>query len=98
VEAEEGKDLVELSKRLVPTHALRTEELGAVLASLGPNGDARSRLAAVVALLSGTRGSAEDGGAFAGPTPIVTTAFTSGFHNCLRGSAVNGSQHAIRSA
>jgi hypothetical protein len=85
--------LVELGKHLAPAAALRTDELGAVLASLGPNGDSGSRLAAVVALLGGGVLEAQPrGGAFADARPMMTDAFTSGLHNCLRGSPVNIAQ------
>ena len=67
-----------------------------VLESLGPIGDARARLDAVVALLVG--GDAADSGgrlgAFAAAAPIMTGSFTSGLHNCLRGTAVSQGQQA----
>ncbi|WP_029939958.1 hypothetical protein [Sphingomonas astaxanthinifaciens] len=84
---------MELGKHLSPAAALRSDELGAVLASLGPNGDSGSRLAAVVALLTGNGSAAGPrGGAFADARPNVTEAFTSGLHNCLRGAPVNNAQ------
>ena len=74
--------------------ALRSDELGAVLESLGPSLDARARLEAVVALFAGG-GSAlarAQKGAFAATAPMMTAPFTSGLHNCLRGPAVNDCQ------
>lgn len=80
---------------------LRGDELGAVLASLGPNGDGRDRLAAVVALLvtGGTGPAKAARGAFAAAGPMVSSAFTSALHSCLRDPAVNTvSPATIRSA
>lgn len=81
---------MELGRQLVPATALSSDELGAVLASLGPAGDGRSRLAAVVALLTGERMKQGcRGGPFADCEPNMTTPFTSGLQNCLRGPALN---------
>ena len=71
--------------------SLRCDELGAVLESLGPSGDASARLEAVIALLVGDPEQVNRaiGGAFAGELPKVTGVFTSGLHNCLTGPPVN---------
>ena len=84
---------------------LNVDELGAVLASLGPDGHERDRLAAVVALLAseGRHASKMVRGAFAGTVPIeadakVRSAFTSALHGCLREQPVNaGSPATTRS-
>lgn len=96
----EGKSKVNLDKQLLPATALAQGELGAVLASLGPSGDARDRLAAVVALLtSGGATREQAGGAFAATPDLVTIPFTSGLHNCLRGQPLNEvQQQSHRSA
>ncbi|WP_300972868.1 hypothetical protein [Sphingomonas sp. LHG3406-1] len=84
-----------LDKQLLPAAVLAPGELGAVLASLGPSGNARDRLAAVVALLTGSGTVRErTGGAFAGGPDLVTVPFTSGLHNCLRGQPVNAVQQS----
>lgn len=75
---------------------LSVDELGAVLTSLGSNGDQQDRLAAVVALLTNREsdGGKRVRGAFAGiapsqPTAKVSGAFTSALHACLRDRPVN---------
>ncbi|WP_344708244.1 hypothetical protein [Sphingomonas humi] len=83
-------------KRLQAAVALKGEELGAVLANLGPHGDDSDRLAAVVALLANQASSSTKmvRGAFAGITTKATAtkvsrAFTSALHGCLREQPVN---------
>ena len=92
--------LAEQVQRLEAAAMLRGDELGVVLASLGDGGDGCSRLAAVVALLTGSNRAAEaTRGAFADAPIMVTEPFTSGFHNCLRERAVNAGSsvnHQIR--
>jgi hypothetical protein len=84
---------------------LNGDELGAVLASIGSDGGAGDRLAAVVALLANQR--SEPGktvrGAFAGRAPVgadakVRSAFTSALHGCLREPPVNAGSPATTSA
>ncbi|NJC05267.1 hypothetical protein GGQ97_001060 [Sphingomonas kaistensis] len=84
---------------------LNGDELGAVLASIGPNGGDGDRLAAVVALLA-NRGSDAGKmvrGAFAGAGPVdarakVRSAFTSALHGCLREPPVNAGSPATTSS
>jgi hypothetical protein len=82
---------------------LNSDELGAVLESIGPDGGAGDRLAAVVALLTNQVGAPSSArGAFAGLEPAastkVTSAFTSALHGCLREQSVNaGSPATTRS-
>jgi hypothetical protein len=84
--------------------ALNVDELGAVLTSLGSNGDGRDRLAAVVALLTSGEGDRGDlvRGAFAGIAPTATAkvsgAFTSALHACLRDLPVNAGEPANTSS
>ncbi|GAA4028590.1 hypothetical protein GCM10022281_04500 [Sphingomonas rosea] len=86
--------MVEHKGHFIPAAAFRADELGVVLATLGPNGGAGDRLAAVVALLTG-RDTAEAvlGGAFASSPAMVTNPFTSGRNNCLREASVNEGHH-----
>lgn len=80
---------------------LNGDELGAVLASIGGQGGARDRLAAVIALLSSDPKDAGQTirGAFAGADPTapqkkVRSAFTSALHGCLREQRVNAGSPA----
>jgi hypothetical protein len=79
---------------------LRSDELGAVLASFGREKSGPNRLAAVVALLA-NKASDRNGlrGAFAGAEPMVPanvrSAFTTALHSCLREQAVNAVSPAI---
>jgi 23S rRNA C2498 (ribose-2'-O)-methylase RlmM len=80
------------------------DELGAVLAGLGPDGDGRDRLTAVVALLANQASDTDTmvRGAFASAEPKETakvrSAFTSALHSCLREQSVNaGSPATTRS-
>lgn len=85
--------MVEHGKSLVPAALLPADDLEAVLEGLGPAGDGRSRLHAVIALLTGDRAARHlPGGAFA-EAASVTVPFTTGLHNCLRGASVNDAQH-----
>ncbi len=83
---------------------LNGDELGAVLASLGPTGDERDRLAAVVALLANQQADPKIvRGAFAGVGPAtaaakVRSAFTSALHGCLREQPVNAGSPATTKA
>lgn len=81
----------EIGNLMTAGRALRSDELGAVLSSLGPCGDARARLDAVIMLLvhGRTAPAAELGGAFAANPVNVTNAFTTGLHNCLRARPLN---------
>ncbi len=90
-EPEGRQELSEIGNRMTAGRALRSDELGAVLRSLGPCGDARARLDAVVALLVHGRAASapEVGGAFAAGPANVTDAFTSGLHNYLRAEPLN---------
>lgn len=95
--------MAEEYKQLQAAAVLRDDELGAVLASLGPHGDGSDRLAAVVALLANADCPAPVvRGAFAGfgsvPTQKVTEAFTSALHSCLREDAVNAPSPANASS
>ena len=93
--------MAEEYKQLQAATVLRGDELGAVLESLGPDGDGRDRLAAVVALLACHDGRPDPmvRGAFAGAGPMATPkvrgAFTSALHSCLREAAVNDCSPAI---
>jgi hypothetical protein len=106
-----ANDLAEQVKDLAAAAVLQSNELGAVLSSLGSEGAERDRLAAVVALLANREGGAVRPvrGAFAGLSPkavadpagdtMVTSAFTSALHGCLREQPVNaGSPVTTRSA
>lgn len=77
---------------------LRSDELGAVLASLGAPGDAQSRLSAVVALLVNSGNGQVSGGAFANSAADMTSAFTSGLHNCLRGETITACPEPINAS
>ena len=96
--------MAEEYKQLQAAAVLRGDELGAVLASLGPNGDGSERLAAVIALLASGNGRPASvvRGAFAGfgsaPPQKVTDAFTSALHSCLREEAVNAPSPANASS
>jgi hypothetical protein len=87
-------------QQLTAAAMLSGDELGAVLASLGPDGDGRDRLAAVVALLAHQAGDPAKivRGAFAGAGPTaaakVRSAFTSALHGCLIEQSVNAASPA----
>ena len=88
--------MIEQGTRLRGAGILTGDELGTVLASLGPHGDARDRLAAVVALLADKADATGSlvRGAFAGVAPAtgaakVRSVFTSALHGCLREQPVN---------
>jgi hypothetical protein len=96
--------LAEGFQQLNAKEMLSSDELGAVLASLGPDGNGRDRLTAVVALLASQAGDTDTmvRGAFAGAGPKdtakVRSAFTTALHSCLREQSVNaGSPATTRS-
>ena len=97
--------MAESAKFLNVAGALHGDELGAVLASIGPCGGAQDRLAAVVALLAngGSEPAKMVRGAFAGAGPMeanpkVRSAFTSALHGCLREPPVNAGSPATTSS
>jgi hypothetical protein len=100
-----ARALVESVNPLQAAAALNVDDLGAVLASLGPDGHERDRLTAVVALLAseGRDTGTVVRGAFAGaastaPEAKVRGLFTSALHGCLREQPVNaGSPATTRS-
>jgi hypothetical protein len=93
---EDNGTLKEWSKPWQSADTLGPERLGTLLEGLGSAGDGESRRDAVVALLAGGgEPCLAEGGAFAA-APIVTTALTDGFHNCLRERPVNAGQQPTK--
>jgi hypothetical protein len=96
--------LAEEFQHLQAAEMLGGDGLGAVLASVGPDGHGRDRLAAVIALLANQARDTDTmvRGAFASARPEdaakVRSAFTSALHSCLREQTVNaGSPATTRS-